>query len=143
MPKSKPLTRKEIEAEIANLKRGCQKLSKDMQILANKIGMTNGVMREFHGIILAMKAKGLVSDDDISQALINARPKAAEGSGVQSEEAGEDADSSGRGERGVLRNESTDSDSGSESVKTERDGEASQGTDARRDASSDTGDNVE
>jgi len=114
-----------------------------MQILANKIGMTNGVMREFHGIILAMKAKGLVSDDDISQALINARPKAAEGSGVQSEEAGEDADSSGRGERGVLRNESTDSDSGSESVKTERDGEASQGTDARRDASSDTGDNVE
>jgi len=143
MPKSKPLTRKEIEAKLNHLAKGFQKLSDDIKILSTKFAASAAIMREITGVILAMKAKGLVSNDDISQALINARPKAAEGSGVQSEEAGENANSSGRGERGVLRNESTDSDSGSESVKTERDGEASQGTDAGRDASSDTGDNVE
>jgi len=99
-------------------------------------------MRELTGVILTLKKKGLVSDDDITTAVTNARPKNSEGSSIQSQNSREDEDSSGCGESGLLRDKSTDSNIRSEGSETRRNGESLQDDDAGCNEAIDAGDNV-
>jgi hypothetical protein len=64
-------------------------------------------MVEMTGVIMALKKKGLVFDDEISQAISDARSASVKTNSVQSTETGKDEDSSGHGRPGILRTKST------------------------------------
>ena len=136
------MTRKEIEDKLNHLINGFHKLSEDIKILSTKFAASAAIMRELTGVILTLKKKGLVSDDDITTAVTNARPKNSEGSSIQSQNSREDEDSSGCGESGLLRDKSTDSNIRSEGSETRRNGESLQDDDAGCNEAIDAGDNV-
>jgi len=88
MQKSKPLTRKQVEERLSNLTTGVNKLSEDIKILSAKIVASNTVSRELLGVIMALKKKGMVFDDEIAQALTNAGTKNPNTNSVQSPDTG-------------------------------------------------------
>ena len=82
--------------------------------LSNNVANLNSNAKMYIGIFLALKKKGLITDEDVESALNDERAKGNQESGVRPEEAGGDASNSGDEQQRVQPDGSSDSDKQSE-----------------------------
>ena len=103
-------TRKELEIKVDRLLEGGQKLSKDIIELGQRIANISKILQEVIGVMDVLKRKGVLTDEEITTAIADARKKYLEQKRIQSELAGSIAD--GRGHVGfkLLRETGADSD---------------------------------
>jgi len=87
--------------------------------LLQRFENVNRLMKEMLGVILVLKKKGLVFDDEIAQALTDAHKAATQKDSVRPQETGSNEDNSGNGGHNVLREEGTGSDRGGKSNPSE------------------------
>jgi len=92
-------TKKELETKIAILTTGCAKLNKDILELAERFAKTSEIMQDMCGVIMVLKEKGVVTDEEICTTITNQRKKFADEKRIQSEVARAAQD--GRGHVGL------------------------------------------
>ena len=86
------------------------KLAALSQIVAQQVP----IMQNMVGVILTLRKRGIINDDEIKQALIDSHTKGAQGGVVQPEGAGTDEDRSGDGGLRILSKPGSGRDDASE-----------------------------